>query len=215
MHVSKDGRTFALYKPELSALARVMSRDPGRPSLNALWLDRKHRRAWSSDGHRILIGTADGGDFKKEGAPDGIRAASVAAMLKGAASKDLIVFHIEKQSIGCKVFDGSNGAKRSENGLPCTEKVAAAFPVLTASAPPVASIIPGYEERPPKPSPFIAMNPKWLAGLADLTKIGGDKTIPVVWYHAGELDPALAVFRCDDGAVWRSVIMPMRLDEKK
>lgn len=213
MHVSPDGRTFALLKPELAALSRVMSRDTSRANLNALWLDREHRSAWACDGHRILIGTAEGGDFSKQSTPDGIRAASVAAMLKGASTKDLIAFSVQKDSIACRVFDGSRGSRCDKNGLPCVEKVSAVFPLLVATAPPVHTIIPSYEKTPRKPAHYIGLNPKYIAGLADLAKIGGDKTIPVVWYHAGELDPTLAVYRCDDGAVWRSVIMPMRVDK--
>jgi hypothetical protein len=213
MHVSEDGRTFALSKPELAALARVMSRDTARINLNALWLDSTARSAWTTDGHRALLGTAHGGNFRQRGAALGVSAENVQAIAKAARARDLVALHLADGGAACKVLDGSARAPRDpDTGLPCVERFAAAFPLVTATAPPIDQVVPRYEEAPPaEPSPRVGVNPQYLAALGDLAKIGGDRTIPVVWWHAGELDPFLATYQTDDGSTWRSVIMPMRL----
>lgn len=213
MHVSDDGATFALTKPELSALARVMSRDAARPTLATLWLDSTARSAWTTDGHRLLLGTAHGGDYRQRGTARGISSENVNAIAKAARVRDLIAFHVTSSGAACKVLDGSRTAPRDpKTDLPTAERFAAAFPLVNSTAPPVDQVIPRYEEAPPaEPSHRVGVNPRYLAALADLAKIGGDKTIPVVWYHAGELDPFLATYGCDDGATWRAIIMPMRL----
>lgn len=210
MMISRDGATFALPRPELHALARAMSRDKSRPNLAAVWLDGKNRRAYSCDGHRLLVGTADGGQYDKNGRAKGLGHDHVAALLKASRKADTIAVTFEGDAATCKVYDGRKGAPRADNGLPTDETFSAVFKTVDASAPPLKGMIPAYEKRPPQPSPAIAVNPRYLAGLADLAAIGGDRTLPVVWYHAGELDPTLAVYRQDGGTVWRCVIMPMK-----
>ena len=213
MYTADNGRLFAFAKPELLALSRVMSRDPARVNLNALWIDAAAATAWACDGHRILLGTADGGSWQEMKSPVGVPAENVAAVLKAARARDVIAFSVDAHACAVKILDGSRGAPTDDEGMPIKERFSALFPLATVTPPPAASIVPRYEESPPAtPAAFVGVNPTYIAALGDLAKIGGDRTIPVVWYHAGELDPFLAVYRCDDGAIWRSVIMPMRLD---
>jgi len=218
------GNTFLVTKKEARALLAYTSRDQVRVNLQGIAVDPSSATLAATDGHRAIFATAPGGDPwglpASPGAPV-IPADSWGAVIKAARARDFVAVQIhraESAPLGVAATLAVVPSHATAASLDGTDPRDAGATMIARvrlenTAPPLANVLPRYErdDDDTPPAGLIGFNPRYLAALADLGKCLHGNT-PIVWRHRGELDAALAVARADDDAIWRVVIMPMRLE---
>lgn len=215
------GNTFLVTKKEARALMAYTSRDSARVHLQGIAVDPSSRTLAATDGHRAIYATAPDGDpwgLPGTGAPM-IPADSWGAVVKAARARDGIAVQLaraESAPLGVAATLAVVPPHATAASLDGTDPREAGATMVARvrvehTSPPLANVLPRYEgDGGAESATAIAFDPSYLAALADLAKCLHGQT-PMVWRHRGELDPGLGVVQADDGAIWRVLIMPMRL----
>jgi len=217
--------TFYTDKRELATLARVAGTDESRPGTLGVWFDPAadgRGRAWATDGHRAVVIDRDGRSRPHAATP--IVAPELLGVCKLARTSDVIALRVGKpngkrpKAVGWSIVPGRFEADCLLDALKSKEitgrdavargKVPT---VETIDPPAIDQAMPRYDSSQPATAGRLAVDPALVATFfGDVARLESARAIR--FWLAGERDPMLCMF--DDAnreAVWRYVVMPMRV----
>jgi len=205
--------TMTLDRDEALALAAHASTDETRPHMCAVWVEPELLRAWSTDGHRAIMGrplypTAYVG-------PRAAAAGILASDLKHAArllrKGDRLAIILSPGAGDGQTVALGTGARLV--GLVATDEAGNAGPahwVRPVAEDPVRidNVIPYLDTESPA-TPAVSLNPRLLADACRVSRAAGGQSYVTIYPGATPLDP-VTVRATGASAVWTAVVMPMR-----